>query len=279
MQKIYYRNKGGIGNQLFIYSFAKSISIKLNKILFIDNTSGFKRDFYKRTPGINLIIDDAMPEANFFIKLLFRINKYIPEKILNLFGIILIIEKSNRELLNINYEKLIKFPIILIEGYFQSYKYFIDYKIDILEKAFIDFNLNEKYRNFYKMILDSDSVSIHVRRNQYDNLLEMDYYIKALNIFEKQNIDAKYFVFTDDIVWCRDNFKNPSFVFIEVDNPDEIQELYLMSTCKHNIIANSSFSWWAAFFSNKKNSIVVAPRNTQIGVFDKFYPIEWNLIN
>lgn len=279
MQKIYYRNKGGIGNQLFIYSFAKSISLRYDKKLYIDNTTGFKKDFYKRIPSVNFVIEDKMTEAGFLIKFLFRIHKFFPSSILNFLGLKVINELSNRELLNLNLENLKKFSIILAEGYFQSYKYFEDYKDEIIKNSFVGYIVCESYVFYYDLIRNSKSASIHVRRYQYDNLLDFEYYKKAINIISNKEEDIKFFIFTDDILWCKQNFTDSSFIIVDVDNSNEIQELFLMSLCNHNIIANSSFSWWAAFLSKQNDKIIIAPEYTQIGVVDNFYPKEWILIN
>lgn len=278
MPKIHYRNKGGIGNQLFIYFFAKSISIKYNIPLYVDNSTGFRGDYYKRIPCINNVINDFLPESSLSIKLFYKIKKYIPEFVLNKFGFKNIFEKSSREYVNIEYKNFNNFHSIIIDGYFQSFKYFDDYKEVIIKKSFNDFKIFDSYLNYYNLIKDSNSISIHVRRKQYNNLLSMDYYIEALECIENKFSDTNYFLFTDDISWCKENFKIESLTFVEVDEPNEIQELFLMSICKHNIIANSSFSWWGAYLSNNINKVIIAPGKTEIGVLGMFFPQNWIIL-
>jgi hypothetical protein len=150
---------------------------------------------------------------------------------------------------------------VILEGYFQSYKYFYKYKNEIInlfepsneDKLYID----EKYGK----ILKKDTLSLHVRRSNYTQLsdfhtnLNQNYYNKALNQFSDKHI----LVFSDDIEWCKQNFKFKNITFIE-NNLDYI-DLYIMSMCKDNIIANSTFSWWAAWLNKNKNKKIVYPSN------------------
>ena len=279
MGKIYYRNKGGIGNQLFIYFFAKALSLQFSKNLFVDNYTGFKRDFYKRKPLISSVISDNFLNAPFFIEFLFRIYRFLPQRFLSFFGVLVISEIHNRELVHFNEKDILEKNLILIDGYFQSYTYFCEIQSEITSKAFVGFEVLNDYLSYFNLIKFSNSVSIHIRRSQYDNLLDLNYYKNALNILGKNVEDCKYFIFSDDIIWCRENFKGRSFIFIDVAFPDEIQELYLMSICKHHIIANSSFSWWGAFLGySSVYKFVIAPQKTDIGVLGLLYPKNWFII-
>ena len=80
----------------------------------------------------------------------------------------------------------------------------------------------------------------------------MEYYSQAMKHFP----DTNFIVFSDDIQWCKENFKGEEFTFIE---EDDYIELYLMSMCRHNIIANSSFSWWGSYLNQNEDKIVIAP--------------------
>ncbi len=276
MARIYYRNKGGIGNQLFIYFFAKALSLKFGKKIFVDNITGFRKDYYSRKPLVNSVISDSVPDASFFIHFLFRIYRFIPEWFFFVFGVKVISEKISREFICLNDNSIFKNRVIIVDGYFQSYVYFEEFKFDISKSAFIDFNVIDDYQPFYDLITNSNSVSIHVRRYQYDNLLDLNYYNRAINVVNEKFEFVKYFLFTDDIEWCKLNLNNSSFIFIDVINPNEIQELYLMSLCNHSIIANSSFSWWGAYLGNSSSSkIVIAPKKTDIGVLGLLYPDNW----
>ena len=275
MNRVYYRNKGGIGNQLFIYFTSKSISLKFKKKLGIDNTTGFENDFYKRIPNINFVVKDNFSISSNLINLLFRTNKWIPNFILNFFGIYTIIESNSRELVSFDKRKLIKYPIVLVDGYFQSYMYFEEFRDEILKSVFIDFEINYNYKVFLDSINSTNSVAVHVRRVQYENLLDIDYYLKAIDLMKIKLNKPHFFIFSDDIDWCKQNFNLETFTFIKVRTANEIQELYLMSLCKSHVIANSSFSWWGAYLSKEKNNFVVAPSDLSIGVLGCLIPKNW----
>jgi hypothetical protein len=141
---------------------------------------------------------------------------------------------------------------VQIVGFFQSLKYFENAQEEVV-KAF-----NLKYVSGYK-----DYVSIHVRRGDYVQHAESfppvteEYVLNALSIDELPH-DIKPIFFSDDIEWCRWKFnKIPNAVFSEGRN--EYEDLCLMASCGHNIIANSTFSWWGAFLNRNPNKIVISP--------------------
>jgi hypothetical protein len=117
------------------------------------------------------------------------------------------------------------------------------------------------------LIEESESVSIHVRRgdyvnnpkvNEYHGSLQSDYYLKAIEVINNKVSDSKFYIFSDDIEWVRDNmFGDLNAVFVKTTSDEE--DMYLMSKCKHNIIANSSFSWWGAYLNSNESKLVVAP--------------------
>jgi len=235
----------GFGNDLFIIAAASYIANK-NNIEFImppwnktisDNHNGY------RIQGIEDYHD--IFESNFTVR------KEI-------------FQSTNWELY---YEKR-KFlydPIVFdgntkIVGSFQNTKYFDN---NYVRKIFYPSNnivkyINEKYNN----PLNRDICSIHVRRGDYVRLSnyhppqKMEYFNKAIEIIG--NKSDLFFIFSDDIQWCKDNFKGKNFVFIEGEK--NWTDLFLMSFCKHNIISNSTFSWWSAYLNCNKNKIVVFPK-------------------
>ena len=137
-------------------------------------------------------------------------------------------------------------------GYWQNEKYIQDIRDDIL--SFIDFEIDHGF-DF------KESCSLHVRRGDYLNLPNIhpiqtiDYYEKALDIIKPQ---GNIFIFSDDINWCKENFKFEKMIFME-DNSN-INDLKFMSLCQNNIIANSSFSWMAAWLNENQNKKVISPK-------------------
>jgi len=139
-------------------------------------------------------------------------------------------------------------PNLNIKGFFQSERYFED-QTDIIHHLLTPkIGYGIKY-NF---------TSIHVRRGDYLKLtqeyeqLDMSYYKRAMEIIKSKN----YIIFSDDIEWCKQNLKGHN---IHYANGSAIEDLALMASCEHNIIANSSFSWWGAYLNKNPSKIVVAP--------------------
>jgi hypothetical protein len=158
-----------------------------------------------------------------------------------------------------HYKKIPYQPNLLINGYYQSEKYFINNKDKILKLFSIDEKSKKHINKKFKDILDLKTCSIHVRRGDYLRLpnhhpvCSLDYYKEAISLI---NVD-KFLIFSDDIPWCKENFIGDEFIFIEGN--DDYVDLWLMSLCDDNIIANSSFSWWGAWLNQNPTKKVVAP--------------------
>lgn len=144
-------------------------------------------------------------------------------------------------------------------GYFQSEKYFIDYKEDIKKI----FEFKDEIFSEEDERLSNNYCSIHVRRTDYLNLSNyhpfpgIGYYIKSMDYMRNLGIN-KFIFFSDDIEWCKENFGFRDSIEYSEKNSN-IKDLALMTKCSHNIIANSSFSWWGAWLNNNPEKIVVAP--------------------
>ncbi|HOV15035.1 MAG TPA: alpha-1,2-fucosyltransferase, partial [Spirochaetota bacterium] len=128
--------------------------------------------------------------------------------------------------------------------------------------------LSIKAINISNQIKNSNSVSIHVRRGDYvgniktlnfHGVCEIDYYIDAINSIKQKVQNPLFFIFSDDIEWCKNNIKDENSIFIDFERDDYV-DMYLMTVCKHNIIANSSFSYWAAYLNQNFDKIVIAPK-------------------
>jgi hypothetical protein len=157
---------------------------------------------------------------------------------------------------------------VYLNGFWQSELYFEPVK-DILVKEFtLKNNLNEQNLSLVHKIKNCNSVSLHIRRGDYVNRKEskdlhgncsLDYYQSAINYLKSKNENIQLFVFSDDLAWVKENLKtNVQINYVDFNNPGEI-DMYLMSICKHNIIANSSFSWWGAWLNQNPGKTVIAP--------------------
>lgn len=151
----------------------------------------------------------------------------------------------------------------IIDGFFQTEKYFKNNEKLIRESFKIDEFILDKINEKYKNILEiKNTTSIHIRRGDYlkfknhHTSLSLDYFRNAIDL--TKNDTSKYIIFSDDIEWCKTKFQGNKFVFIE--NEKDYIELYLMSLCKNNIISNSSFSWWGAWLNLNENKIIISPK-------------------
>lgn len=169
-----------------------------------------------------------------------------------------------------------------IVGYFQSEKYFKKYKNVILNKYFQPKREVLEYINQkYAWIKERKCLSIHVRvggdrvwlQDQFTNT-SMEYYEKAINkVLEKDPTVTDYVIFSDNINYCIEIFgddENITYIKDEISYID----LFLMSMCTHNIIANSTFSWWGAYLNQNPDKIVVAPKTEWFGPAHKHFNIE-----
>ena len=165
-----------------------------------------------------------------------------------------------------------------VEGYFLSSRFFPEDLLNIIQVK------KKKLNSFYKTIIKDESVSVHIRRTDYnshpdyDGICTTNYYKKAINFIESTNKNAKFYFFSDDILWVKKEFgNNKNFIFVEnkYKKDSTISDLFLMSSCKHNIIANSTFSWWGAYFNKNPNKIVIRPEKYQNQSDIPIFPTTW----
>lgn len=258
MQKnIVVRLRGGLGNQMFQYATARSLSLKNGIKLELDSSELGKGG--QRTLGLNY----------FNLPTEIRVNNSVLSKYIRRLSIT---RTSFREK-KIGFDE--KFKLLRgsvdLAGYFQSEKYFVEHRQDILR----DFTLKEEYVENIKALsekhlpLDS-AISLHVRRGDYTNNKNIGlyaqlgdrYYNQAINLINERTSGTHTLcVFTDDVNWVAKNLNLPqgSKIISQYTNND-IEDLMLMSQCSHHIIANSTFSWWAAWLNPSATKVVIAPR-------------------
>lgn len=158
-------------------------------------------------------------------------------------------------------------------GYWQSEKYFTDIKDEI--RNIYEFpNLFTDYqRSVLDKVSKGNSVSVHIRRGDYlqcpeiYGTIDKKYYQDAMRYLEERIENLHFFFFTDDIVWAKQNYTGKNITIIE-DNADLLSnnlDMALMAACSHNIIANSSFSWWGAWLNRNPRKTVIAPQRWEVG--------------
>ena len=177
---------------------------------------------------------------------------------------------------------------LILKGYWQCPKYFDNYRKEILNQLVLK-TTSATYNKYLPLVQQSNSIAIHVRRgdyvqdqktNAFHGVCSMEYYVNAMQKLAQLGIqDKPLFIFSDDIEWCENQFTDWGKVTF-VDGLNDRESLQLMSKCKHNIIANSSFSWWAAWLNNFAEKQIIAPQkwlNQSIEPFD-LIPNTWHKI-
>ena len=251
---------GGLGNQMFQYAFAKSLQSNYN-IKFEINTTFYNRIFKDQTTreiGLNLFnLKFKDCSDNKLQRIILKIKEKLSNIILSINSNYYNENKVNhKNFNNLNLKKKNYF-----RGYWQNSKYFESIKNDLKKDFSLDHNLKNLDPNTFKKITETNSVCVHVRRKDYlgtdYDVVDVNYYRNAFKKIESQSTNLNFFIFSDDINWCNENLSflpNSTFCSFSMLN-----DFHLMSLCKHFIIPNSTFSWWAAYLSNNNNKIVIAP--------------------
>jgi len=270
-QMIFVNILGGIGNQMFQYAFGYAISQKKRGFFKLD-ISDFKT-YSMRNYELGLFnINTAFAFKEEVEKL-----KYKDE---NIFAKVLRKVRKKERTLSEQYYKEPHFNFdqkvydikedVYFEGYWQSERYFKKYRKDLLKQFSLSKEIHLHSQQYKIKIENTESVSLHIRRGDYVTCTQansvhgtctLDYYKDAVLIIEEKVKSAHFFIFSDDLDWVKVNLdfiENITFVELAEDIPDH-EEMFLMSQCKHNIIANSSFSWWGAWLNKNPDKIVLAP--------------------
>lgn len=261
-----------MGNQMFQYAAGKALAIRYGVELKIDlsfllqNTKQ-NGDFIARPYELSLFkhITDRTVDTE---------KQYLPKFLRTLRSIL----KLNQP--PVYYEPSFQFnaslfeqkPPLLMDGYWQSEKYFIIQE-QAIRNAFTFPSLEADDLNIAGLheVKDNNSISVHVRRGDYLNkqvlafhgICSRNYYEKAIDLMNKKHPGAIFFFFSDDPEWVKQELVQltTNYRVIEGNSGrDSWKDMLLMSNCKHHIIANSSFSWWGAWLNNDLKKTVVAPR-------------------
>lgn len=292
---------GGLGNQMFQYSTAKALALKNNVNLkidttFLDDKSGIHEVVTHRDLDLEIFdikIERATEkEIEYFNGRRYNslIGKLYNRTQLFLRGKKLIIEDRTR--FNNNVLEL-KGDYCLV-GAWQNEKYFIDFK-EKLMKEFVFKNVIEQISNdLNQQILNTNSVCVNVRRGDYVTsplysktigALDLNYLQDAMDFMIEKIPNATFYLFSDDVEWCRQNLNNYSnCVFVDHSHAGKkfANYLQLMTHCKHFIIPNSTFGWWAAWLGEKKDSLVLAPKQwvrEDNELSNQIVPSRWIKIN
>lgn len=256
---------GGLGNQLFQYSAALSFSKQYGHELKFVNI--FNKRYRQAHTKFDLdklynlkisYIDSYELKQKFgYLKSNYYFNKFAYKFNIN-FDCIITDKLAKTLANNKNY---------FLYGYFQNYKY-LKYTELTLHKYFYeprDINNLNKYQ-LYQEILNTHSVSLHIRGGDYlanpmRQVCNYEYYFNAIKKIKYFNSNAIFYIFSDDLNYAKNILSKLDINYRLVDNHfNNALNLYLMSKCKDNIIANSSFSWWAAYLNNNKYKKIISPK-------------------
>lgn len=276
---------GGLGNQMFQYAFYKSLLCK-GKLVKAD-ISDFKvydiHNGYELKNVFNIDVVEATISESYKIgKPKNRLDRYLIK-----FGLKNNYYKDKNEIDAITYHPKI-FNMkqdMYLQGYWQSYKYFEHIKDEIISDFTFDKKLDMKNERIRDLICKTNSVSLHIRRGDYlgnktvENICTNIYYKNAVEYIMKNVQNPKFFIFSNDIEWCRENFLLDNVVYVDNSGENSYKDMLLMSKCKHNIIANSTFSWWGAYLNTNSSKIIICPdrwfNNIKKYNMGDIYPKEW----
>jgi hypothetical protein len=267
---------GGLGNQMFQYAFAKKLALKNNTSLKIDLS--FLLD---RSPRENFVFRDY--DLDIFNLEVDFINA---EELMNFkskkersFIDYLLLKASKPQTVfldekNFHFEKanVIDEENAYLSGYWQTEKYFSDIESQIRKDFEFKYSLSAFENELNNQINGTNSVCVNFRRTDFvdvkgsaetHGLTEMSYYKRAVELISKQIDNPHFYIFSDDIEWCKDNVKI-DFPITFVDHSYKGHKfstyLQLMKNCKHFIIPNSTFAWWAAWLCQNDQKLVIAPK-------------------
>jgi hypothetical protein len=254
---------GGLGNQLFQYSAGRALSLRHGVDLCLIWKGGSNKSRALSMMHFNLNCK-ILSSASFMKRINFDVVKsYIKH------GSPVIFREAT---LGFNNQFTSLGPNICLNGYWQSEKFFTPIEDTIRQDLKILTPPSVQNQLLLEKIRSKDSIALHIRRGDYvtnpsafavHGTCNISYYKNAMQyITDKLQKQPVFYIFSDDIPWAMANLKNDhKMIFVNHNNDiQNYEDLRLMSYCKHNIIANSSFSWWGAWLNKNPNKIVVAPQ-------------------
>ena len=287
MRRLYVLLMGGLGNQLFQYAAARNIAYLHNYEILLDlrDTSiyGGKHPFALNHFNIKARIANkselpAQP-INKFKYFLWR-HMYCNPRLVK--------DKD----LSVNKFSFVSYHDLYLRGYYQSEKYFINIANILHDELKYITPPSKNNVIMLKNIKANNSVSIHVRRGDYlekkwsnhFSQCSIQYFTSAIKYISKRTGPPVIYIFTNDIHWVKSNLRFKYRTVISENNQGiyDYEDLRLMSACKHNIISNSTFSWWGAWLNQYSKKIVVTPNKwftSNVISFPDIVPHEWHKID
>lgn len=272
---------GGLGNQLFQYSTGRALSIRLNTELKLDLTF-FENPKYQKVFRLDKFnLPYQVASSTDFHHLKSHNNIYLFTSLLSRIGIHMktfpfikrthVFEDDLLMLLDMNNIQDINY---YLEGWFGSEDYFIKTRSILIDELNMDRLLSKDNLILQREIKNCNSIALHIRRKDYLTnshfiTLSIDYYLKAIENIRLKFDNPIFYFFSDDIEWVKKEYSsienakfvdNNSYADSFYTTTGDIEDLMIMRSCKHNIIANSTFSWWGAWLNENQDKIVIAPQ-------------------
>lgn len=279
MMNVKVRFSGGLGNQLYQFAFMRYLQklgfqavpdfseftyyafhqgLELNKVLH----TKYEQEIYqveKSREQWYRIFNDKLGFWLRFKHLMF-VNKHFDH---------LVLENPS---LFYKSEDIPHLKRLILKGHWQQLGYVEAVKEELLSQVNFDLLTSNQDMVIVEQIKNTDSVSVHVRRgdylkeSQYQVIKGFGFYEKAIAEIKKSCPDATFYVFSDDIAWVKSQMKEKKVVYVDGNTgADSFKDMLLMSLCKHNIIANSTFSWWGAFLNTHPDKKVICPSDWMVG--------------
>jgi Glycosyl transferase family 11 len=260
---------GGIGNQLFQYAMARNLAIIKTDTLMLDNSS-YPRQTLRQYELDKYFIEQNIATAEQCDAL--RGRESIFHRAIRRTGI-----ASMRKKTYIKEKERTVFDQSLsacngsmyLDGYWQNEEYFVDIRETLLQELTPKEPLSEAAALYLAKISACNGISLHVRRGDYvhdpktnraHGTCSIEYYQKSIRYIQDKVGMPYFFIFSDDIEWCETAFSNLGEAVFVKGTRGGVEDLELMRNCSHNIIANSSFSWWGAWLNRNGSKIVISPR-------------------
>ena len=276
--------KGGMGNQMFQYALYKALSMRGKWVML---------DFSHIRDDMNLInrstIFDAYKLDKHYVDFGRVFNKIVSQFLMPVFKKVVGVYMEKEEgRLDSEIEDLKKG---YLEGYWQTEKYFKEYRSEICEDFSLLHDLSEENKNMLeKIAAEPCAVSIHIRLGDYTTpvneslfggICTEEYYKKAIEYINQKYKRVKFFVFSNGEGNITDVLSGINYEVVNINDENTgWADMYLMSQCNHNIIANSSFSWWGAWLNQNENKTVIAPQKWINGQnMTDICPDEWERIS
>lgn len=277
------RLRGGLGNQLFQFAAAYALARHNNTDLKSDLYTYTKHPLRKyELHHFNIQLPEASRgEIHQFTGSNF-VQRYLNKKS-NYFYCPNVFAQPHYHF----YEDFFSLPVpMYLSGYWQSEKYFAGVAAEVRKMITPAKVLDQKNADLIAAVKTSNSVAVHIRRTDYKagsffQPMPFDYYERALRFIGEEISSPRYFIFSDDIAWSRrqlSNLKDATFVDHNKGD-DSFKDLLVMSACRNQVIANSTFSWWAAWLNDFPEKKIVAPatwfHNTWASKKEPVYPVRY----